>query len=165
MKNHEENKKEYWDGNRNKAIRYYFYAQRGLALFNEFRYLIMIIFGAYLVMKLNNPIWMVLMFSVCIPVLCLVGWMQVHKMAKVMNWLDVEFASFWSRYSFELSERSVKAIEEINKAVQDVHKAEQRRAGKGNQETRRSPYLSRLDMPAVYEKDSGFDSVLKTGAY
>ena len=35
------NKEKHWDGSKNKAIRLYFYQQRGLALFNELRYLIL----------------------------------------------------------------------------------------------------------------------------
>jgi hypothetical protein len=108
-------KKEYWNGNKNKAVRWYFYVQRGLALVNDFRYLLMGIFGVYLLLKIDNPIWLFLMFIIAVPVLLFLGWLQVHHMAKVINWLEVEFASYWSRYSFDLSERSVKALEDINK--------------------------------------------------
>jgi hypothetical protein len=117
MKNHSDYKKENWDGKKNKAIRWYFYSQRGLALFNEFRYLFMLIFGVYVLMKMTNPIWLLIMFLVSFPILCLAGWFQVHHMARVINWLDIEFASFWSRYSFELQERQVKALEDINNKV------------------------------------------------
>ena len=41
----------YWNGSKNRVVRWYFYCQRGLALFNEFRYLIMLIFGAYMLLK------------------------------------------------------------------------------------------------------------------
>jgi hypothetical protein len=112
-----ENKKAHWDGSKNKAIRWYFYTQRGLALFNEFRYLLMGIFGIYLLMKLDNPLWLFMMFVVSVPILVFFGWLQVHHMAKVINWLDIEFASYWSRYSFELQERQVKALEDIRAKV------------------------------------------------
>ena len=114
-----DHKETHWHGPKNKAIRIYFYSQRGLALFNEFRYLFMLIFGIYVMFKLNNPIWLLVMFLVSCPILIVLGWYQVHHMAKVINWLDVEFASYWSRYSFELQERQVKALEEINTKIVD----------------------------------------------
>ena len=113
-------KEAHWNGAKNKSIRYYFYVQRGLALFNEFRYVIMTVMGLYFFLKLSNPLWMLLMFLICMPILIFFGWLQVHHMAKVMNWLDIEFASYWSRYSFELSERTVKALEEINAKLDRV---------------------------------------------
>lgn len=118
MRNQETDRKQNWDGAKNKSVRMYFYCQRGLALINEFRYVIMTIFGVYMLLKLNNPWIMVAMFVVIVPILIVLGWMQVHHMAKVMNWLDVEFASFWSRYGFELSERSVKALESIDSKIE-----------------------------------------------
>jgi hypothetical protein len=108
--NHEE---KHWHGTKNKAIRWYFYSQRGLALFNEFRYVLMLIFGAYVLLKLDNPIWLVIMFLTSLPILVAVGWYQTHHMAKVMDWLGTQFASYWGRYSFDLQERQVKAIETI----------------------------------------------------
>ena len=119
MRNTAADKVKYWNGSSNKFIRYYFYSQRGLALFNEFRYLIMAIFGAYLLLKMSNPVWLGVMFIGSIVVLCAAGWLQVHRMAKVMDWLGVEFATYWSKYSFELQERQVRAIEEINENVRD----------------------------------------------
>lgn len=107
------NKNIYWDGNSNKFIRYYFYSQRGLALFNEFRYLFMVIFGVYFALKLNNPIWFVLMFVVSVPILCFFGWLSVHKIAKVVDWLNIEFSTHWGRYGYELQERQIKLLEEI----------------------------------------------------
>ena len=102
----------YWKGSKNKAVRWYFYCQRGLALFNEFRYLIMLIFGAYMLLKLDNWLWMLLMFSVSVPALVFFGWLQTHHMAKIMDWLGVEFASHWSRYGLAMSERSLDMAEE-----------------------------------------------------
>ncbi len=119
MRNIDTDKRQNWDGGKNRSIRLYFYCQRGLALINEFRYVIMTIFGLYMLLKLDNPLIMVVMFLIIVPVLIVLGWFQVHHMAKVMNWLDVEFASFWSRYGFELQERQVKALEEINSKIEN----------------------------------------------
>ena len=43
---------DHFKGLKNKSIRYYFYIQKGLALCNEFRYLMMAIFGIYFTLKL-----------------------------------------------------------------------------------------------------------------
>lgn len=149
MRTTSEDKKMYWDGGSNKAIRYYFYSQRGLALFNEFRYLFMIIFGAYVLMKLNNPVWLLVMFVISCPLLCLFGWLQVHKMAKVMDWLNVEFSTFWTRYSFDLQERQVKAVEEINHAVKEVRINESRRTAGGDGSKAKEDFSSELDLSAM----------------
>lgn len=106
-------KKKYWDGNGNKVIRYYFYSQRGLALFNEFRYLFMLIFGIYITMKLTNPFWLVGMFTVSVPLLCVVGYVSVHHVSKVMDWLSIEFSTYWGRRSYTLLEDQVKHLKEI----------------------------------------------------
>ena len=112
-------KQQYWDGSKNKAIRFYFYSQRGLALFNEFRYLLMAIFGLYLLMKLSNPVWFLVMFMISCPALIMFGWIQVHHLAKVMDWLNIEFATYWSRYQFDLQERQVRAVESIDSKMKE----------------------------------------------
>ena len=111
------NDKKLWEGKKNKAVRMYFYSQRGLALLNEFRYLVMIIFGVYLAAKMTNPVWLAVMFFACLPVLIIVGWMQVHHMAPVINWLDVTHGSYWSKKSMEWQERQVKATETIRDII------------------------------------------------
>lgn len=112
-----EMKKKYWDGNINYIIRLYFYSQRGLALFNEFRYVFLLIFGIYMTLKLTNPVYIVGMFIVSIPVLCFFGWLAVHKIAKVVDWLNVEFSTHWGRYGYELQERQNNILSDILKKL------------------------------------------------
>ena len=111
------NKEKHWDGSKNKAIRLYFYQQRGLALFNELRYLILAIFGIYVLLKLSNPLWLLIMFVISVPILIFVGWLQVHHMAPVINWLDVTYGSYWTKKSMEWQERQVKALESIDEKM------------------------------------------------
>jgi hypothetical protein len=115
-----ENKSAYWDGPKNKSIRYFYYSQRGLDTFNQFRYLLMAIFGLYLLLKLSNPLWLVLMFCVSLPALIFVGYVTVHHINKVVDWLNIEFATYWTRYSFDLQERQVKAVESIDDKIKNV---------------------------------------------
>ena len=111
--------KVYWDGTKNRCVRYYWYAQKGLALLNEARYLVMVIGGLYFILKLTNPLWMVGMFLVCIPALIFLGWLQTHHMATIMDWLGTRYSSYWGRRSFDLQERQVAALEQILKELKE----------------------------------------------
>ncbi len=110
--NDEQLKNKYWDGTTNKIIRYYFYSQRGLDLFNQFRYLFMVIFGIYLLFKFNNPLYLVGMFIISLPILILLGYVSVHYVGKVLDWLSVEFSTHFSRYQYTL-------LEQIRDAIKD----------------------------------------------
>lgn len=109
----------YWDGTKNRFIRYYFYTQRGLTLLNEFRYLLMAIFAIYYALRITS-FWVIpLMFMVSIPTLVFLGWLSIHHINKVMEYLNIEFATHWSRYQFELLEKQIRLIEEIKNEVKD----------------------------------------------
>jgi len=112
MLNNDE-RKLYWDGGANKVVRYYFYLNRGLSLLNEARYLIIAILALYAILKMDNPAFLVLMFSVSIPLLCILGWLQVHKMAKIMDFLNVRFSTHYSKYQVELQEEQNRLLSKI----------------------------------------------------
>lgn len=95
-------------------VKSYFYIQRGLNLVYDFRYLFMGILAFYYMLKLENIVWFIVMFLASIPVLILLGWFSVHKMAKVLDWLGVEYGTFWSRYSFTLQEKIISELEKLN---------------------------------------------------
>ncbi len=116
--NDENQKTKYWEGNKNKAIRYYFYAQKGLELLNEFRYLVMIIFGIYLALKIDNFLLLPLMFVVSLPVLIFLGWLSVHHMKIVIEWISIKFATHWGIYSYKLQEERNNLLKEIKKELQ-----------------------------------------------
>lgn len=107
----------YWNGSENKLIRFYFYSQRGLALLNEGRYLVMGVFALYYTLKLTNPIWLVGMFVVAVPVLIVLGWVAVHRVGKVVDWLNVQFSTHWGRYQYTLLETQVDLLKEIKEGV------------------------------------------------
>lgn len=108
---------DYWNGTTNKIVRFYFYIQRGLLFLNEFRYLIMAILAIYALLKMDNPWMMLLMFVVAIPVLTILGWIYTHKMAKVMDFLNVQYSTHWTRYSFELQEKQVELLKRVADGV------------------------------------------------
>ena len=103
----------YWDGHGNRFIRYYFYVNRGLTLLNEARYLILAVFALYAILKLNNPVYMVVMFLVSLPVLGVLGWVFTHRMAKVMDFLNIKFSTHFTKYSIELQEKQNELIGEV----------------------------------------------------
>lgn len=118
MKNTEsEHKSAHWSGLQNKLIRYWFYILKGLDTFNNFKYLIGAIFALYWTLKMNNPLILVGMFCICIPILFIVGYYTVHHIGKVVDWLNVEYSTYWSRKSMEWQERQVKALESIEEKI------------------------------------------------
>lgn len=112
-----EHRKQYWDGDGNKIIRYYFYIQKGLALLNEFRYLIMAVMAIYALLKLDNPWLMPIMFLGSIPVLLVLGYISVHYMSTVMDYLGIQFGTHFGRRSVELQEETLAAIQKLNERL------------------------------------------------
>lgn len=114
-----DNEKEMLGGAKNKVVRWYFYAQRGLAIINEFRYIFMGVFGIYYFTKMDNPLMLALMFMIAIPILVGIGWLAVHHMSVVLEFLGVRYTTAFGRYSFELQERIVKAVEEMANIIKN----------------------------------------------
>lgn len=115
----EENQKEMLSGGKNRAVRAYFYLRKGLELVNELRYIFMAVFGIYYLTKMSNPFLLVLMFAVAVPLLVGIGWVAVHKMSVVLEFLGVRYTTAFGRYSFELQERIVAAVEKMAKIRKD----------------------------------------------
>ncbi len=102
MEDHKEH--EYWQGTKNKLIRYYFYMSRGLDLFNNFRYIFMAIFGLYLVLKLKNALWLLAMLGISVPMLMVIGYYSIHHIGKIVDWLNVRFSTHYSLLQITLLE-------------------------------------------------------------
>ncbi len=107
----------YWDGKKNKFIRYYYYARKGLELLNEFRYLVMAVLGFYFALRMDSPILIPLMFLLSIPALIFFGWLSVHHISKVCEWLNIQFSTHWSRYTYDLQEEMIKHLKEIKDEI------------------------------------------------
>jgi hypothetical protein len=108
------NKEEYLQGKGNFAIRVYFYMLSGVSIVNEFRNLFLGIFALYFTLKLENPLWLIGMFVVCVPILVVAGYYNVHKISKVKEWLSVKFGTHYSIKQFELMEKQVELLTKIN---------------------------------------------------
>jgi len=113
----EQERSEHWSGLRNKIVRYYFYTQRGLALLNEFRYLIMAILAVYALLGMKNPFVMLLMFVIAVPILIVLGWIFTFKMAKTMEFLNIKFSTHYSKLNMDYQERQTKALESLNEKI------------------------------------------------
>ena len=78
---------ELWEGRQNVFNRYWTYLKKGLDLITEARYLIISILGGYAVLKLTNPLWLVSMFMVSIPILIIVGRWYLIKVSKAQEFV------------------------------------------------------------------------------
>lgn len=112
-------KEKFWNGSKNKSIRYYFYTQRGLALLNEFRYLAMGIFALYFALEVDNILLIPIMFAVSIPALVILGWLSVHHIDKVVEFLQTQYATHFNRYNIELQEQQLEELRKANKLLGD----------------------------------------------
>lgn len=109
--------KEYLHGKENFAIRIFFYLDNGVGILNQFRNLFLGIFALYFTLKLDNPLWLVLMFVIAIPILVIVGYYNVHRMAKVREWLSTKFSTHYGIKQFELIEEQTALLKEIKEKI------------------------------------------------
>lgn len=114
--------KDVYSGWKNTVIRYYFYAKKGLEIVNEFRYLVMAVMGVCFLLKISSWVVMATMFLVAMPVLMVLGYLALHHMDKVIEFLNLRHATLWSKYSYEMQEKNVRNIEKIKDMVEKVVK-------------------------------------------
>lgn len=114
---HPDLKKKYWDGWWNRIIRHYFYTIKGLQLFNEFRYIVMTVGMAYFALKLDQPLLLPLMFICALPPLDFFGYLSVHHMDKITEFLQVRYATHYSHHNIELQEKQLVLLEEIKEIL------------------------------------------------
>jgi len=112
----------YLEGKKNKVIKHYFYVQKGLELVNEFKYVIAGIIAIYFALELENPLLIVLIFITAIPSLMLLGWIWVNFAVKTMEWVNIEYATYWTRYNYSLQEKQLDAINKLTKAIEEFEK-------------------------------------------
>lgn len=104
----------YWDGWINKSIRLWFYLNRGVDIFNQFKYLFALIFGIYFTFKLKNAVWILAMVGISLPILLIFGYLQTHRIGRVNDWLNIKFSSHYGKYNFELLEEILKELKKLN---------------------------------------------------
>lgn len=120
-------KAKYWDGSLNRLYRYWFYIKQGNNILNEFRNLFLIIIGTCWTFKEKYPIlenlWFVSgVFVASLIILFIVGYLCTHHINKVLDWLGIEFATYWARYTFTLQELQNQLLQDILKELRDGKK-------------------------------------------
>lgn len=113
------NEEQYLKGNKNFLIRMYFYLSNGLAIVNEFRNLILGIFGIYLTFKLTNPWIMVAIFIFSVAILTPTGYFIIHHVSRVKEWLSTKFGSHYQIQNFDYTKGTYELLVEI-KALLEV---------------------------------------------
>lgn len=101
----------------NLFIQVYFYVNSGVLIVNDFRNIGLGIFALYFALKLANPLYLVLMSLVSLPILAVMGYYNVHKISKVRERLSVKHGTHYGIKQFELTQEQVKLLKEINKKL------------------------------------------------
>jgi hypothetical protein len=127
----------YWSGLHNKVIRYYKYAQHGLATVNEFRYIGLACFGIYYTLRLKNFMWIPLMFVISLPILIAIGWWYVHHAAKVLEYISIRFSTVWGLYNYKLLEEQLNSLKQIKNLLKKEKRNEHQRICKKSNSRRR----------------------------
>lgn len=112
-----DNKQQYWDGRKNFVARLWYYLLQGLAVVDKFKNLGIFILGVYGLARFTNPWLMLIVFTTCLPVLLILGYVNAWHFNKVVDWLTIELGTHWGRYTYDLSEKQIKLLEEILKEV------------------------------------------------
>ena len=100
----------YWEGRENYFIRYWTYLDRGLEVFNKFKYYIgfPIAVAAIFPFMKDHMIWVIGLTIIGLPVLIIVGRYQLHKVAKTTEYVNAISGTIFQFKGFELGIEQVK---------------------------------------------------------
>ena len=110
-------RRRYLDGRKNAIVKIYFYIERGLAMVNEFKYVIAGILALYFALELDNIILIPIIFLIVVPVLWLIGYIWITYAVKSMEWINIEYATFWTRYNYALQEKQLENLESLTEQI------------------------------------------------
>ncbi len=105
----------YMKGIHNTGIRWYYYLENGLNILNAFRNLFLGIFAIYITFKLTNIFWFPIIFLGSCIILIIVGWYNVHKLAKMKEWLGMRFSTHYGIRSFDYQRGTYEELVRLNK--------------------------------------------------
>lgn len=111
------NEQQYLKGKSNFLIRMYFYLSNGLSVVNEFRNLLLGIFGVYITLKLEDPWIMPLIFLFSVAILIPTGYFMVHYVSRVRDWLSTKFGSHYVIKNYDYNKANNKLLKEILKEL------------------------------------------------
>lgn len=107
----------HFPGLHNRAIRYYFYIQKGLDVLNSFRNLFLVIFAAYFALKFDSYWLLAGMFAISIIGLAVVGYYATHRANRILDWLNIRFGTFYSIRQYQLQQSILDTLEKIEKKL------------------------------------------------
>lgn len=93
--------------------RVYFYLNSGVSIINDFRNMGLGIFALYFALKLENPLWLVVMTLVSLPILTLMGYYNIHFISKVREQLSIRHGTHYGIKQFDYIKRQTELLEEI----------------------------------------------------
>lgn len=94
-------------------IKVYFYVTSGQSVIDKFRYLIMGIFALYVMLKLDSFIYLGLMLLASVPILYILGYVNVHYISKVQDKLNTEHGTHYVMKQFELVQEQTELLKEV----------------------------------------------------
>lgn len=108
---------QYLEGMENRLIRLYFYLNRGLDVLNQFRNLFLGIIALYIALHLDNWLLLAAMFVPSVLVLMLLGYYNVHKMSKLIEWLNLRFSTHYGIKQFNYQQGIYDTLKEIKDKI------------------------------------------------
>ena len=106
----------YWEGRENLFIRYWTYLDRGLDMFNQFKYYIgfPLVAAAFIPFLEGKTPWLVALTIVGLPILILAGRYKLHKINKTTEYVNAISGSIFQYKPMELSIEQVNLLKEIS---------------------------------------------------
>jgi hypothetical protein len=82
----------------------------------------MVCLALYAFMKLDNIFLIPAMFFCFIPPLTFSGWVAVHRMDKIIEFLNTRYATHYSHYNIQIQEENRDNLRQINKKLGEMLK-------------------------------------------
>jgi hypothetical protein len=120
------NKQDYLEGKENWFIRAIFYIGQGNLQLKNYRDVGLGIVALFIYLKtsqyISNPLWLVVLILLALPIMFLYGWYFTHRMARIMEWLAIKFSTVFQKKNFENVDKQVKLAEENNRLLKEILK-------------------------------------------
>ncbi len=107
-------------GVENRLIRYYFYLNTGLGILNNFRNLFLGIFALYFTFHFTDPVLLGILFIVGVIVLTVIGYYNVHRMNKVLEWVGLRFSTHYGIRSYNYNQGTYEELKEIKELLKKL---------------------------------------------
>lgn len=106
----------------NLAKKGYFYLGRGLAELNNWKNLFIGIIGLCIAVKIESIWIMAVIFAISIPILIVAGYVMVHRVSRMMDYLSIKFGSHFATRNFDYVEGQYELMKEIRNMLAENKK-------------------------------------------